>query len=76
MLVDFAERLLEALPDEVQLYSRRLHETATSYAEWFADDNLSDSRQQPLRQPTAPTTPAAATPHTNAARPPHIPHAQ
>lgn len=40
MLVDFAERLLEALPDEVQLYSLRLHETATSYAEWFADDNL------------------------------------
>lgn len=26
--------------DEVQLYSLRLHETATSYAEWFADDNL------------------------------------
>ena len=40
MLVDFAERLLEALPDEVQLYSLRLHETATSYAEWFANDNL------------------------------------
>lgn len=40
MLVDFAERLLEALPDEVQLYSLRLHETATSFAEWFADDNL------------------------------------
>ena len=29
MLVDFAERLLEALPDEVQLYSLRLHETAS-----------------------------------------------
>lgn len=40
MLVDFADRLLEALPDEVQLYSLRLHETATSFAEWFADDNL------------------------------------
>ena len=40
MLADFAERLLEALPDEVELYSLRLHETATSYAEWYASDNL------------------------------------
>ena len=40
MLADFAERLLEALPDEVELYSLRLHETATSYAEWFAEDNF------------------------------------
>ena len=40
MLSDFAERLLESLPDEVELYSLRLHETATSYAEWFAEDNL------------------------------------
>ena len=40
MLADFAERLLEALPDEVELYSLRLHETATSYAEWFASDNF------------------------------------
>ena len=40
MLADFAERLLEALPDDVELYSLRLHETATSYAEWFAKDNL------------------------------------
>ena len=40
MLSDFAERLLEALPDEVELYSLRLHETASSYAEWFAEDNL------------------------------------
>ena len=40
MLADFAERLLEALPDEVDLYSLRLHETATSFAEWSAEDNL------------------------------------
>ena len=40
LLSDFAERLLEALPDEVELYSLRLHETASSYAEWFAEDNL------------------------------------
>ncbi len=30
MLADFAERLLESLPDEVELYSLRLHETASS----------------------------------------------
>lgn len=40
MLADFAERLLGALPDSVELYSLRLHETATSYAEWYADDNF------------------------------------
>ncbi len=39
MLSDFAERLQRALPANVQLYSLRLHETATSYAEWFASDN-------------------------------------
>ena len=39
MLADFAERLQRALPANVQLYSLRLHETATSYAEWFAADN-------------------------------------
>ena len=40
MLADFAERLLESLPDDVELYSLRLHETATSFAEWYAEDNL------------------------------------
>ena len=40
MLSDFAERLLGALPEEIELYSLRLHETATSYAEWYADDNF------------------------------------
>ena len=40
MLADFAERLLESLPDEVELYSLRLHETASSFAEWFAEDNF------------------------------------
>jgi 6-pyruvoyltetrahydropterin/6-carboxytetrahydropterin synthase len=39
MLADFAERLQKALPTNVQLYSLRLHETATSYAEWYASDN-------------------------------------
>lgn len=40
MLSDFAERLLGALPDDIELHSLRLHETATSYAEWYASDNF------------------------------------
>lgn len=39
MLSDFAERLQRALPSKVELCSLRLHETATSYAEWYAGDN-------------------------------------
>ena len=39
MLADFAERLQKALPVGVELHSLRLHETATSYAEWYASDN-------------------------------------
>ena len=40
MLSDFAERIGRELPSGVELHSLRLHETATSYAEWFAEDNL------------------------------------
>lgn len=40
MLGDFAERLLGALPDDIELHSLRLHETATSFAEWYASDNF------------------------------------
>ena len=29
----------KALPEHVELHSLRLHETATSYAEWFLSDN-------------------------------------
>ena len=39
MLADFAELLQKALPTGVDLHSLRLHETATSYAEWYASDN-------------------------------------
>lgn len=39
MIVDFAGRIQERLPDEVALHSLKLHETATSFAEWFAEDN-------------------------------------
>ncbi len=39
MLADFAARLQKALPSRVELYSLRLYETATSYAEWYLSDN-------------------------------------
>jgi 6-pyruvoyltetrahydropterin/6-carboxytetrahydropterin synthase len=39
MIVDFAERIQKRLPGEVALHSLKLHETASSFAEWFAEDN-------------------------------------
>lgn len=39
MLDDFARRIAVRLPQGVKLWSLRLHETATSFAEWFAEDN-------------------------------------
>ena len=39
MLLHFAEMLRLQLPQQVRLHSLRLGETATSYAEWYADDN-------------------------------------
>ena len=39
MLIDFAERLQKVLPNHLQLHSMLLRETATSYAEWYAEDN-------------------------------------
>lgn len=39
LLVYFAELIKPELPANVQLYSMKLRETVTSYAEWFHDDN-------------------------------------
>ncbi|MCC8034830.1 MAG: 6-carboxytetrahydropterin synthase [Rikenellaceae bacterium] len=39
MLPRFAGELKKALPQGVSLFSLRLHETATSFAEWFEEDN-------------------------------------
>ena len=36
----FAKILSNKLPEGIELFSLKLHETATSYAEWFASDNL------------------------------------
>jgi len=40
MLVDFAARIQPRLPDGIKLYSMFLRETVTSYAEWFAADQV------------------------------------
>lgn len=40
MIIDFANILLQKLPSHVSLHSLLLRETGTSYAEWFAEDNL------------------------------------
>lgn len=39
MLIDFAERIKSQLPKNVKLHNLRLHETASSFAEWYASDN-------------------------------------
>jgi 6-pyruvoyltetrahydropterin/6-carboxytetrahydropterin synthase len=39
MIARFADALRTELPVGVTLHSLRLHETATSFAEWFASDN-------------------------------------
>ena len=39
MVIDFSEKIKKRLPENIQLYSLRLQETETSFAEWFAEDN-------------------------------------
>jgi 6-pyruvoyltetrahydropterin/6-carboxytetrahydropterin synthase len=39
MVIDFAEKIKQRLPKQTQLFSLRLQETASSYAEWYAGDN-------------------------------------
>ena len=39
MVIDFAEKIKSRLPENIQLYSLKLQETQTSFAEWFASDN-------------------------------------
>lgn len=40
MLAEFIRRIHPKLPAGIQLFSIRLDETKSSYAEWFAADNL------------------------------------
>lgn len=39
MVIDFSEKIKKRLPENIQLFSLRLQETETSFAEWFAEDN-------------------------------------
>ncbi len=40
MIIDFAEKIKKHLPKNIKLHSLKLQETDTSYAEWYADDNV------------------------------------
>jgi 6-pyruvoyltetrahydropterin/6-carboxytetrahydropterin synthase len=40
MVIDFASKIINRLPKIIHLHSLKLQETDTSYAEWFAGDNL------------------------------------
>ena len=39
MIIDFARRIRESLPENVSLHHLKLWETVTSYTEWYAEDN-------------------------------------
>ena len=39
MLLDFVTRIRKRLPEDVKLHSMLFRETASSYAEWYAEDN-------------------------------------
>ena len=39
MVVDFAKKIKNRLPKNIELHSLKLQETETSYAQWFAADN-------------------------------------
>lgn len=39
MVIDFAEKIKKYLPENIALYSLKLQETDTSFAEWYASDN-------------------------------------
>jgi 6-pyruvoyltetrahydropterin/6-carboxytetrahydropterin synthase len=40
LIVDMANRIKTRLPEGVSLHSLKLYETASSFAEWFAADNV------------------------------------
>ena len=39
MVIDFAQKIKNRLPNAINLHSLKLSETATSYAQWYASDN-------------------------------------
>ena len=39
MVIDFAKKIQDRLPNNIQLHSLKLQETESSFAEWYASDN-------------------------------------
>jgi 6-pyruvoyltetrahydropterin/6-carboxytetrahydropterin synthase len=39
MVIDFAAKIKSRVPENINLFSLKLQETDTSFAEWFASDN-------------------------------------
>ncbi|WP_405400342.1 6-pyruvoyl trahydropterin synthase family protein [Maribacter sp. Asnod2-G09] len=39
MVIDFATKIKSRLPENISLFSLKLQETDTSFAEWYASDN-------------------------------------
>ena len=40
MVIDFSKKIKKRLPSHISLHSLKLQETDTSFAEWFAYDNI------------------------------------
>ena len=40
MVIDFSEKISKHLPEAIKLHSLKLQETETSFAEWYATDNI------------------------------------
>ncbi|MFV5694390.1 6-pyruvoyl trahydropterin synthase family protein [Flavobacterium sp. LB3P122] len=40
MVIDFSQRIMRRLPAGIKLFSLKLQETESSFAEWFASDNI------------------------------------
>src|SRR5690606_1078210 len=40
MVIDFMKKIKSRLPQNIELFSLRLQETDSSFAEWYASDNL------------------------------------
>jgi len=40
MVIDFAQKIQDRLPKHISLHSLKLQETESSFAQWFASDNL------------------------------------
>lgn len=44
MVIDFVQKISSRLPENIELFSLRLQETDSSFAEWYASDNSLQSQ--------------------------------